>query len=215
MTITLGNYTITETALREAEWEHDEDIYNGSYWYHDGSLEPAPRDDINWRSISAVNIPAVDADGNECIVWVELCRTELGDADVRVNGNLVYNNGWSYNLGDLEELIGVEIDDTWDLDYDALAEEFLEDHDGYIYVMDNERGFANEWTIYACETESEAKEIERIRSNTTRYDAVHVATYIADIMMDKETYKYKHGCMKCVGFAFATEAEGYGEYDED
>lgn len=204
--VKFGDYTVQAQALRNAEWGEAEVTKRGTWDcdYYGGIITIAAGDYCAFRSLSA-NVPAVDADGTSCSVNIELTRTENEDADIRVDGDIVAAeiDGWPCSLSDIEDIIGFTISEDWSYDIDEVADDFIADHEGCIYVMDNERGFANEWTLYVCKSQAEAEKVEASRGHTERIAPDSVRRYIIDALMSAESYRRKYGLEHCVELRYA------------
>lgn len=223
MDIKLNDYTVSLDALKAANWE-EVDSGNSTTWQRDDYNDHAiiaiqASDECWWDGIEADHISAIGADGKPCEISISLDKCDDDSSHIYINGTEECGHAETddedYYAADIARLMGHVIGGKMRLDYEEAADDFLREHPGYIYVMDNARGFANEWTIFACASEDEAKEIERLYEDTTRYDAETVRPWLISAMQTAEDYKADHAATKCCGLIYATDDPNYGTPEEE
>jgi hypothetical protein len=212
--IKLGDYTVALDALRGAEWTHSEDIVPAT-WVEteEGSIIAThTNDDVQWRAAEA-NISAINEDGEPCEIAVEFVVEEGDHVRLYVNGsssNGVYaldedgEEGKEFYDHELANMIGLYIDDDFALDAEEAADEFLSDHAGYRYILDEERGFANEWTLYACATDAEAEKALSENSKLREVPSEKARAWIADALLPSRKYEREHGAAKYCGMCYVS-----------
>lgn len=202
-TVTIGDYIFSAEALRAAKWDTVEDLNANWRIINDGCEDTFEifRDEIAWRSIEAT-VADVSGETHE----VKLERTDADDATVYVDhdemSQLEIDGEWSA-VEELEDLIGEHIEQNWDADTEAAADDIVLNYAEAVFVLDNHRGFANEWTLYICASEEKAVAVEELRSNTERLDANKAASYLSDALMSGDQYERKYGIASCVSVVLA------------
>lgn len=83
-----------------------------------------------------------------------------------------------------------------DVDYSSLAEEFIANHPDARYFVNDERGFANEWTLHIRVGEDDDADDDADLREITAEDAVW---YLATAVMSVEDYESAYGCECAVG----------------
>lgn len=104
-------------------------------------------------------------------------------------------NSYSYDI----EAVPVDGDygDDFELDYDIAVDDFLCDNPGVRFVMDNMRGFSNEWALYACADENDVEYAKSMIGDFTEYSSDTVRHWLRSAMMTDLDYKREFGLMKC------------------
>lgn len=127
------------------------------------------------------------------VVWSEDGRTDFfvgyEDADVT-------SGDWDEPVTaiDLLAAAGLSVSEP-DVDYALLAEEYISDNPDVQFFVDEERGFANEWTLIVRLAARQGQDEDDLRELTPA-EAVH---YLADAVMGPRDYEAIHGCEPHVG----------------
>ena len=147
----------------------------------------------------------------ECYSWDvngQLLMIEDNDdgGEIYIDGDKVISitddDGDEISVSDLrDEFAAHNIDwPDWegvDYDYKAMAREYYNDDDNKDarYYVDDERGFANEWSLYVVK--SDDADIDGDWRRITDEDMI--CSYIADAAMTAEDYRAYHLCDKACG----------------
>lgn len=215
-----NEYRTTSSALRNADWTYiadqdpreimtERDAYGPTTSTPERLTVSVSPDSGDWSGYETQALRVRDAHGQTttiplsvAVIWSEDGRTSIyvggGDeADVT-------RGEWGENVSasDLLEAAGLSVSET-DVDYTSLAEEFVAANPDARYYVDDERGFANEWTLFVrlSAERHDDDEDDDLREITTE-EAVH---YIADAVMSTRDYEALHGCIPHV--AAVVEAE--------
>jgi len=208
-----GKWTTDTEKIAAAKWERI-DSGNDTTWQRDDyshNIEAIPvGDDTWWDGIEAevegadenaelkkVNISLDVADDESSHIFAdgeEVVRAETEDGE----------SLWAY---DIAELAGYSIGGRMELDYEAAADEFIADHPGARYIMHNHRGFANEWTLWVCDSDEEAEEAIEATNNWDEYTAETVRNWLISAMQTDRDYKLEHGAEKCVCARYWSDGE--------
>lgn len=222
MKIKLNDWTITDDALKAATWVEIESG-NDTTWTYDDSDRQAPvikaqqsDDECWWDGIEADDVAALDAQGKRCKIKLSLVASDDETSQIWINDTeecdcaIAGDRDESLRAYQLAEMAGHEIGGRMRLDYEQAADKFLRDHEDWLFVMDNAREFANEWTLFACRDKSEVEEIERLHGDTTRYAAEDARTWIVAALESREDYRANHAADKCCSMMYATDDPNYG-----
>lgn len=212
MTIKLGDYTITQEALRNADWIANEELATDTYTNEGGYLIACEHDVISWRSLRAEPVLATHCDGFETTISVELVRDEAGDGFVRVNNDdvTIKIDGERGLLSDLEDICGVKIDETWEVDYHKIACEIYNDFIDAIYVRHDIN--STDWDMFICKNEEEVKEINRLYPDGTARMSIddNLIDYIAKAIMPSFDYRRFVSAGGDYSLRFATALKNFG-----
>jgi hypothetical protein len=213
--IKLGDYTVALDALRGAEWTHSEEIVPSTWEVTEAGsiIATHTNDDVQWRAAEA-NISAINEDGEPCEIAVEFVVEEGETVRLHVNGgssNGVYaldedgEEGKEFYAHELADMIGVYIDDDFAPDAEEAADEFLSAHAGYRYILDEERGFANEWILYACATDAEAEKAMSENGKARReVPSEKARAWIAEAILPRREYEREYGAKKYCGMCYVS-----------
>ena len=213
ITTKAGTYSTTDRDIRSAAWTAIEDqdsreITTYADAWGRGTNEPgrlcvhcpAP-DSGDWSGYETDALRVRNERGrvetikfSATVVWSEDGRTDFfvgyDDADVT-------RGEWDepVTAADLLEAAGLSLSEP-DVDYAALAEEYISANPDARYYVDDERGFANEWTLIVRSGAERDDEDDDDLREITPEEAV---SYIADAVMDRRDYEAIHGCEPYVG----------------
>lgn len=127
-----------------------------------------------------------------CRIWSEDGRDQYC-VSARENVENVEDEWGDYlSVRDLLDIAGLAVSRE-DVDYTLLAEEFVSANPDARYYVDDERGFANEWTLHVRLREGEDDDDLR---EITAEDAVW---YLATAVMDRDDYEATYHCECAVG----------------
>lgn len=210
-----GEWTVTDADLQSAKWVEidsgNSTTYSGDGFDH--TIVAAPQSDETWwDGIEASDIPANDAEGKPCRISISLDVCDNEDSHIFVNATeevrfAESEDGERYHASQLAEIVGHNIGGKMHLDYEGAADKFIADHPDARYIMDNQRGFANEWTLYVCKTDEEVAVIASRFEDTSEYDSESVRPWLISAMQSDDDYKSDHGAEKCCAVKWAEDID--------
>ena len=215
MKIMLNSYTVELSDLMSAKWDEIDSGNATTYQVDDYShaiIAIPVGDDVWWDGIEARDVPALDAEGNTCKISISLDVCDDESSHIYINdtdevGHAESEEGEDYYAYDLAKLCGHTIGGKMTLDYDDAADDFIRDNPNARYVMNNMRGFANEWTLYVCADETAAEGVKSRFEDCTEYDAESVRPWLISAMQSKEDYEADHAAVKCCGAMWAEDID--------
>ena len=206
ITTTSGRvYRTTGHDLRQASWVEigDQDvreITTHAAAYGRGADEPGrlcvvcPAPDCgDWSGHETAALRVRDEHGrveeinfSATVIWSDDGRTEffVGNEAADVTDEW----GASVAAADLLAVAGLPVSAP-DVDYKGLAEDFCAANPEARYLIDEGRGFANEWTLIV--RSGARQDDEDALREITPDEAVQ---YLADAVMDRRDYEAIHGC---------------------
>lgn len=123
-------------------------------------------------------------------IWSEDGRNQFCVGGYEADG-VEDDRGIPVSVSEILDAAGFAVSEP-DVDYTSLAEEFVAANPDARYYVDDERGFANEWTlVIRMEAERQDDEDDDSLREITAEEAVH---YIADAVMEPRDYEAIHGC---------------------
>lgn len=213
----IGEYIVERAAIEAAKWGRVESgnptSYEESRWDHEIVAVHAD-DEIWWDGLEVYGVPATDSNGNACTIQITLDVCDDESSHLYAGTEYANEECDCYSLDDegdkyeyvspydLAQIAGFEVGGRMEMDYDEAADAFLADHEGYRYIMDNARGFANEWTLYACASDEEAEEALDAFEDVTEYSPEDAEKWIRSALQTPEDYNAEHGSIKCVALKY-------------
>lgn len=214
ITITMVNgqqYFVTRRDIRRASWQYvsgqdprevmtEREAYGRGY----GSVLTvfAHPDCGDWSGYETDALRVRDAHGrvttislSACRIWSEGGRDQYQSQHYEDVRDVEDEWGDYLSVRGLLAIAGLEAARE-DVDYSSLAEEFIANHPGARYFVNDERGFANEWTLYVRVGEDDDAD-EDLREIT----AEAAVWYLATAVMEREDYEARYGCECAVGAA--------------
>lgn len=210
ITITMTNgqqYLVTRRDIRRAVWTYvsdqdpreimtEADAYGRGY----GSVLTvfAHTDTGDWSGYETDALRVRDAHGTTIIPFSAACIWSEGGRDqycvAHYEDVRTVEDEWGDYLSvrDLLDIAGLAVSRE-DVDYTSLAEEFIDANPGARYFVNDERGFANEWTLHV--RVGEGDDDDDLREITVE-DAVW---YLATAVMEREDYEATYHCECAVG----------------
>lgn len=200
-----ATYKTTTRDIRNAAWTAiaDQDpreittageVYGGWGYDTERLVVTVTPDTGDWSGYETDALRVRDADGKATTIplSVSVIWSEDGRSSIYVRGGeeaVVTKGAYDeyVSADDLLAAAGLSVDET-DIDYTALAEEFVSANPDARYYVDDERGFANEWTLVV---RTGARQDDDGLREITADAAVY---YIADAVMDRREYETIHGC---------------------
>lgn len=221
----IGRYIVEQAAIKGANWARIDSGNPTSWererWDNHKIVAVHGDDETWWDGIEAYGIPATDvADGKAYTINIIIDVCDNDDSHVYAGETYTDEIPRVYEIDDdgepdryvapydLALVAGYELVPPT-MRYDEAAAAFLADHDGYRYIMDNARGFANEWTLYACANDEEAKEALESFENVTEYNPEDAEKWIRSALQTPEDYNAEHGCDKWVALKYWADNEIY------
>lgn len=221
----IGEYIVEREAIEAAKWNRIESG-NPTTWeredWNDHNIIAVHGDgEAWWDGLEVYGVPATDSNDNACTIQITLDVCDDESSHIYVGTEYASDECDCYSLDedgdkddyvspyDLAQIAGFEVGGLMEMDYDEAADAFLGDHDGYRYIMDNARGFANEWTLYACANDDEAAEALDAFEDVAEYTPEDARYWIRCALQSGDDYEAEHGCKKCVALKYWKDNEIY------